>query len=259
MSLHARFTWAYLPCHADREGRLKDAPFTLKLAIMPTDDVDMDAILDELQTRRHIVRYEVDGRKYIQIRSFARYQAPHVREAPSSIPPVPCEALPRMVLGTTKAMASTPIPDQDPDQDPSPEELPPPAIPGGTWSAGDWLSRFKRQWSGKYQRLTYGQGEEDGKATGRLAEFLASLPFDERVAAQLLAPEMIAEYLADETPGRVKARHPWKWFVDGFNGLRAPKAKVAANGATGPPADVRIGYARASSFKHKGGGTDHGF
>ena len=142
--------------------------------------------------------------------------------------------------------------DSSPSPSPSQEEKAPPApaIPGGTWSAWDWLNRFSRQWSGKYQRLTYGQGDEDAKAIRNLGELLESLPFDERVAAQLLAPEMIAEYLADESPGRVKARHPWKWFVEGFNGFRAPKAKVVANGATGPPRDRRFGHARAEDSKH---------
>lgn len=127
-------------------------------------------------------------------------------------------------------------------------EPPAPAIPGGTWSAWDWLNRFSRQWSGKYQRLTYGQGDEDAKAIRNLGELLESLPFDERVSAQLLAPEMIAEYLADESPGRVRARHPWKWFVEGFNGFRAPKVKVSANGATGPPRGRQPSTATRDAF-----------
>ena len=237
MSWQARLTWAYLPCHADREGRLKDAPFTLKLAILPVDNVDMNAVLDELQAKRHIVRYEVEGRRYIQIRNFARYQNPPVRETPSEIPPAPGQAQPRQALampGPEKAVAGPADPDLIPDQDPDPEERPAPAIPGGTWSAWDWFSKFGRQWSAKYQRLTYGQGEGDSKAIGQLSGLLDALPFDERVASQLLAAEMIAEYLADESPGRVKARHPWKWFVEGFNGFRAPRAKVQAR-ANGPP------------------------
>src|SRR5690349_9719375 len=87
MSLGARFVWAYLPCHADREGRLPDKPFGLKLDLMPMDDVDMNALLQELADRRHILRYVgTDGRKYIQIRNFARHQRPHKNETPSRIP-----------------------------------------------------------------------------------------------------------------------------------------------------------------------------
>lgn len=87
MSMAARIVWAYLPCHADRSGRLRDSPFSLKLLILPNDNVDMDGILGELAERRHIVRYiGIDGRSYIQIRNFARYQKPHKNEAPSEIP-----------------------------------------------------------------------------------------------------------------------------------------------------------------------------
>jgi len=83
----ARLVWAYLPCHADRAGRLPDKPFTLKLAILPMDDVDMHAILDELAARNLIVRYEAGGRRYIAIRNFLRYQHPHKNEPDSDIPP----------------------------------------------------------------------------------------------------------------------------------------------------------------------------
>ena len=86
LSIHARYAWAYLPCYADRAGRMKDAPFTLNFAIFPADAVDMDAILEELARARHIIRYEAEGGRWIQIRSFDRYQHPHARESESTIP-----------------------------------------------------------------------------------------------------------------------------------------------------------------------------
>lgn len=86
MTMAARYVWAYLPCHADKEGRLRDAAFTLKLAICPLDQIDVEAILVELAARRHIIRYEVDGRRYIQIRNFAKHQKPHIRETDSRFP-----------------------------------------------------------------------------------------------------------------------------------------------------------------------------
>lgn len=87
MSMAARYVWAYLPCHADREGRLRDAAFTLKLAICPLDTLDMESVLAELAARRHIIRYEVDGRRLIQIRNFSKHQKPHARETESRFPP----------------------------------------------------------------------------------------------------------------------------------------------------------------------------
>jgi hypothetical protein len=87
LSIHARYVWTFLPCHADREGRLVDKPFTLKNAILPADQVDMDDLLKEIASKGFIERYSVDGRHYIQIRTFAVHQHPHRNETPSSIPP----------------------------------------------------------------------------------------------------------------------------------------------------------------------------
>ena len=144
--------------------------------------------------------------------------------------------------------SSSPSPSPSQEEKALPAPAPAPAIPGGTWSAFDWYQRFSRFWGEKYGRF-YGQGEGDSKAIAALGDFLASMPLDERTAAQLLATEMLAEYLDDASPGRVKARHPWKWFVEGFNGLRAPKVRVAAKGP-GPPRDTRHGHARAEDQKH---------
>lgn len=133
--------------------------------------------------------------------------------------------------------------------DPEADQAPPaPAIHGGTWSAYDWYQRFARLWGEKYGRF-YGQGEGDSKAIAALGDFLASMPLDERTAAQLLSTEMLAEYLDDASPGRVKARHPWKWFVEGFNGFRAPKVRVAANGANAPPSDYCEWHAKGNREK----------
>lgn len=89
LSIHARFVWTWLPCHADREGRLLDRPFTLKVAILPIDEVDMNALLEEIASRGFIIRYQVEGRRCIQIRTFLKHQVPHPREAASTIPPPP--------------------------------------------------------------------------------------------------------------------------------------------------------------------------
>jgi hypothetical protein len=88
-SIAARYVWALLPCHADREGRLLDKPFTLKLAILPADPVDMNALLDELAGKNLITRYVAGGRHYIAIRTFLRHQHPHKNEIESEIPAPP--------------------------------------------------------------------------------------------------------------------------------------------------------------------------
>jgi hypothetical protein len=117
LSMAARLLWAYLPCHVDREGRMKDSAFTVKASVFPSDDVDVNALLSELADAGHVVRYQVDGRRYLQVRNFAKYQSPHKNEAPSSIPPVPL-AIPRESSSNYASPRSHPV--SDPVIDPVP-------------------------------------------------------------------------------------------------------------------------------------------
>ena len=71
---------------ADREGRLEDRPKKVKAEVFPYDEVDVDEFLTELAKRNFILRYCVEGGRYIQIVHFDKHQNPHPREAPSTIP-----------------------------------------------------------------------------------------------------------------------------------------------------------------------------
>lgn len=81
-----RLLFIGLWCLADREGRLEDRPKRVKLSILPADDCNVDCLLQSLHDRGFIIRYEVDGIKYIQIPNFKKHQNPHVKEATSTIP-----------------------------------------------------------------------------------------------------------------------------------------------------------------------------
>jgi hypothetical protein len=85
----ARLLFAGLWCLADREGRLEDRPLRIKGELFPYDNCDIDAWLKQLAARAFITRYEVDGRKFIQINTFAKHQNPHCKEPASTIP-APC-------------------------------------------------------------------------------------------------------------------------------------------------------------------------
>ncbi len=85
----ARLLFAGLWCIADREGRLEDRPKRIKAEILPYDDCDVDQLLNQLAERGFIIRYEVDGSRYIQVTNFSKHQNPHVREAASTLPPPP--------------------------------------------------------------------------------------------------------------------------------------------------------------------------
>lgn len=81
-------------CQADREGRLEDRPKKLKAVIFPYDSLEIEEGLQFLtQKKKHsprhepfIVRYEVEGNRYIQIINFEKHQSPQTTEQPSKIP-----------------------------------------------------------------------------------------------------------------------------------------------------------------------------
>lgn len=85
LKFEARLIFQGLWCHADRDGRLEDNPKVLKAKIMPYDKVNMDMILFDL-AEKFITRYDVEGRKYIQINNFSKHQKPHHTEKKSVIP-----------------------------------------------------------------------------------------------------------------------------------------------------------------------------
>lgn len=90
---------------ADREGRFEDRPKRIKIDTLPYDDCDVDKMLDDLQSHpdRLVVRYEVDGRKLVQIPNFSLYQQVHPKEPASELP----ECTEEMMHTACMAHAST--------------------------------------------------------------------------------------------------------------------------------------------------------
>lgn len=85
-SMAARLLAPGLWMLADREGRICDRPKQIKGEIFPYEEVDIEALLIELNGAKHIERYEIDGRQYIQILEFRKHQSPHHKEKQSVIP-----------------------------------------------------------------------------------------------------------------------------------------------------------------------------
>ena len=80
---------------ADREGRLEDRPLRIKAETFPyRDGIDMEFILNWLESNQFIKRYKVEGKPYIAIISFLKHQNPHKNEVESEIPPVESADIP---------------------------------------------------------------------------------------------------------------------------------------------------------------------
>jgi len=85
-SCHARLLFIGLWCLADREGRLEDRAKRIKASIFPYENVDVDSLLTELESSSFLVRYIVDGKRFVQIKNFLKHQNPHYKEVASEIP-----------------------------------------------------------------------------------------------------------------------------------------------------------------------------
>jgi len=95
LPIATRYFFEGLWCCADKAGRLEDRPKYLKVEIFPYDDEqDVESMIQQLEhpniperpNKQFIQRYEVDGRKYIQILEFSKHQSPHHTEKESTIP-----------------------------------------------------------------------------------------------------------------------------------------------------------------------------
>ncbi len=84
----ARILFEGLWCMADREGRLEDRPARIKAEILPYDNCDIESLLSSLATGDDpfVLRYESEGRRFIQVVHFLKHQNPHLKESKSTIP-----------------------------------------------------------------------------------------------------------------------------------------------------------------------------
>jgi len=59
---------------ADCKGRMEDRPKRIRAQLHPFDDGDTDAMLQSLHEGRFITRYEVNGKRYLEITTFTKHQ-----------------------------------------------------------------------------------------------------------------------------------------------------------------------------------------
>lgn len=71
---------------ADREGRLEDRPMRIKMSIFPAANYDVNLLIQALAESKLVIRYEVNGNRFISIPNFVKHQKPHPNEPASVIP-----------------------------------------------------------------------------------------------------------------------------------------------------------------------------
>lgn len=103
----ARLLFVGLFTECDRDGRVEDRPRTLKMRLLPEDDVDVDALLWSLVDGGLIRRYEANGLQIIQVSGFQKHQKPHPKEPASVLPdtgtdrPKPCKKTAETTLSSS--------------------------------------------------------------------------------------------------------------------------------------------------------------
>lgn len=85
LSAPARVLWIGLWCEADDQGMFQWKPLTLKARILPADNVDVAALLDELISAGCVRRGEIGGAEYGAVRNFTRFQRP---KSPNAVHPI---------------------------------------------------------------------------------------------------------------------------------------------------------------------------
>ena len=118
LSDRACLLFAYLPCFCDDEGRMRYSPALVKAQAFPLRDaITVDTcteLVAELSSAGLVIVYEIDGKRYLQVRNFSEHQHPQ-KPKPSVIPaPVPSAYVPGSVL-MPETQESADVPAETPE------------------------------------------------------------------------------------------------------------------------------------------------
>lgn len=90
LSAFARLLFVGLWNECDDKGIFVWSPLQLKMRVLPADNVDAAALLDEIEAAGSIKKYEVGGKLYGAVRNFAKFQRP---KKPNNIHPASAQIL----------------------------------------------------------------------------------------------------------------------------------------------------------------------
>ncbi len=88
-ALPLRLAYIGLWTQCDRRGCFAWKPVTLKLNVLPFDDVDFSAVLSALESAGFIRSYVVEGKRYGQVPTLPDHQTFHIHEKPNPLIPDP--------------------------------------------------------------------------------------------------------------------------------------------------------------------------
>jgi hypothetical protein len=115
VSFGARWLFIGILMECDDQGAFEWKPLGMKMRLLPADNVDCVAMLDELIAANIVARYECGGRHYGAVRNFGRFQSP---KKPKIVHPMPPQW---RTYAASKASSSPPEPDEPTSVPPKPE------------------------------------------------------------------------------------------------------------------------------------------
>lgn len=102
---------------ADDNGVFEWKPLTIKMRLLPAANVDVGALLEELEAADCIKKIDVEGRSYGLVRNFGRYQRP---KKPNPVHPLPNQYRTYVAV---KGDSSPPVPHQFPTSSEIPNQM----------------------------------------------------------------------------------------------------------------------------------------
>lgn len=172
---------------ADRAGRLEDRPLRIKGELFPyREGLDINAMLTWLDSNGFIVRYQVDGKRYIEITNFEKHQNPHKNEVESKIPSASMGCKTSEKIGTSteeigSARADSLIPDS----------LIPDSLSSSTPPASTGVGLFDRFWKLYPRKIGKGNAEKAWK------KLRVTQPLFDKICSALSAQVASPDWMKD--------------------------------------------------------------
>jgi len=218
MSINARYAETYTWCHADIHGRFEWKPKTLKLHVLPFDNIEFEPLMLEWVTCGFVERYEVDGQKYGRFINWEKHQYVNPHET-YELPAPPLQQSSTCV--NVPARACSPYRERDSDMESESEkviEIKPTNPPSNGRKVG-------RPMSNKTDSKSKPSGQEWRNDFQRLVQRIAA---DKSVVFTVPLPDHVFEFietLAKDITMRNAQNAVENWLQDrSLFGLANPNA-----------------------------------
>lgn len=212
--------------YTDDNGIFEWNPTKLKMRVLPADNADVPALLDELVASRQVYHYTVEGKEYGIVRNFTRFQKP---KKPTFQYPIPSEPLPKgyELSKSYSPTSSPPVPNEAGNQaadgeessrreekqppvqaqqsPPAPARVEPPASP--RCAALTAIAEGARVRIDAMARMHLRQWAEEGLTDQQLTDAIA-VAREKKPHPEMIPIRFVVSLMADVIAARAKPTQP---------------------------------------------------